>query len=214
MRSELSQPAWSQRYEVMDNADWEKLVRSDIPACPELPFGDEPIDWPAIWSEPDIHETAWIAGDAIVNGRVRIGAKSSVWHQCVLRGDGQFIEIGSETNIQDGSILHIDGDAACSIGNRVTLGHRALVHASIVEDEALIGMSATVLSKCVIGSKAIVAAGAVVLEGTHVPARTIWAGCPAKQIGEISAEHERRIAHTWKHYVNMTVAMRAADLDG
>lgn len=195
----------------MDNADWTKLVRADIPDCPKLPFVDEPIDWQAIWSEPEIASSAWIASDAIVTGRVRVGEGSSVWHGCVLRGDAQFIEIGSQTNIQDGSILHIDGDAACSIGNRVTLGHRALVHGSVVEDEALVGMSATVLSRCVIGSRAIIAAGAVVLEGTQVPAKTIWAGCPAKQIAEVTEEHERRIVHTWQHYANMTVAMLRRD---
>lgn len=181
-----------------------------LPLPPELPFPEEPIDWAAIHERPTIDTSAWIAPSAIVTGRVRIGARSSVWHQCVIRGDAQHIQIGDDCNIQDGSILHIDGDAACSIGDRATLGHRALVHASVVEDEVLIGMSATVLSRCVVGAKAIVAAGAVVLEGTVIPARTIWAGCPAKQIGEVTPEHEKRIAHIWQHYANMAVAMRAA----
>lgn len=195
----------------MTDFDWESLTRQSVPESPALPFDDEPIDWPAINSDPQIDPTAWIASDAIVTGRVRIGSRSSVWHQCVIRGDAQYIDIGSDTNIQDGSILHIDGDAPCVIGNRVSLGHRALVHASVVEDEVLIGMSATVLSRCTIGSKSIIAAGAVVLEGTTIPPRTIWAGVPAKQIGEVSTDHERRIEHTWKHYANMSIAMRSAE---
>lgn len=193
----------------MTDNDWTELIRADVPEpLPPLPFDEEPVDWTAVFGQPDIHETAWIAPSADVFGRVKIGQRSSVWFQCVIRGDAQFIEVGDDSNIQDGSILHIDGDAPCRIGNRVTLGHRAVVHASVVEDEALIGMSATVLSRCVIGSKSIIAAGAVVLEGTVIPPGTIWAGCPAKQIGSVSVEHERRIAHTWQHYVNATAAAK------
>lgn len=190
----------------MNEYDWSQLVASNIPECPPLPCDNEPIDWDALWSAPDIDESAWVAPGAIVVGRVRIGARCSIWYQSVIRGDGQFIQIGEDTNIQDGSILHIDADRPCILGKRVSLGHRALVHASTVEDEALIGMSATVLSRCNIGSKAIVAAGAVVLEGTDVPPKTIWAGCPAKQIGVVTEAHENRIAHTWQHYVNATAA--------
>ncbi|MFK7817512.1 MAG: gamma carbonic anhydrase family protein, partial [Planctomycetaceae bacterium] len=191
--------------------DWNSLVQPDLGHCPALPHTAEPIDWNAINSEPSIDSTAWIAASADVVGRVRIGARTSVWYQCVIRGDAQFIDIGEDTNIQDGSILHIDGDAACTIGNRVSLGHRALVHASVVEDDVLIGMSATVLSRCVIGRGAIIAAGAVVLEGTSVPEGTIWAGVPAKQISVVTSDHQRRIEHTWKHYANMAAAMRARD---
>ena len=190
----------------MTEFDWNQLVHDTVPECPPLPCDDEPIDWNALHCDPDIHKTAWIAPGAVVVGRVRIRARSSVWYQSVIRGDGQFIQIGDDTNIQDGSILHVDADTPCVLGNRVSLGHRALVHASTVEDEALIGMSATVLSKCTVGSRAIVAAGAVVLEGTDIPAKTIWAGCPAKQIGVVTEAHEKRIAHTWRHYVNATVA--------
>lgn len=190
----------------MTEFDWNTLAQSNIPDCPALPHANEPVDWESLHCDPDIDPTAWIAPGAVVVGRVRIGARSSVWYQSAIRGDGQFIQIGDDTNIQDGSILHIDADTPCILGNRVSLGHRALVHASTVEDEALIGMSATVLSKCRIGTKAIVAAGAVVLEGTDVPARTIWAGCPAKQIGVVTEAHEKRITHTWQHYTNATVA--------
>ncbi len=185
------------------------FIQHEFPiGMPPLPFPEEVIDHHAVYSEPCIHETAWIASSADIVGRVRIGRHSSVWYQCVLRGDSKSIEIGEETNLQDGSILHVDRDTGCTIGNRVSLGHRALVHASVVEDEALIGMSATVLSECVIGQGAIIAAGAVVLEGTTVPAGTIWAGVPARQIGETTPEHRRRIEHTWQHYVNAAVVAK------
>ena len=189
-----------------DDADF---LQHELPVgTPPLPYPNEVIDRQAVYSEPIVHETAWVAGSADVVGRVRIGRHSSVWYQCVLRGDSQSIEIGEETNLQDGSILHVDRDADCRIGNRVSLGHRALVHASVVEDEALIGMSATVLSKCVVGHGAIIAAGALVLEGTTVPSGTIWAGVPARQIGETTPEHRRRIKHTWQHYVNAAVVAK------
>lgn len=182
---------------------------SDLPECPQLPCSDEPIDWEALWTEPEIDETAWVAPGAVVLGRVFIGPRSSVWYQSVVRGDGQFIRIGADCNVQDAGILHVDADSPCVLGDRVSLGHRAIVHASTVEDEALIGMNATVLSKCTIGRGAIIAAGAVVLEGTQVPPETIWAGCPAREIGLVRDEQRARIAHTWRHYVNATVAAKA-----
>ena len=170
--------------------------------CPALPYPDEGNVWDALWTRPEIDSTAWIAPGATVFGRVRLKARSSVWYGCVLRGDGDFIEVGEDTNVQDGSILHIDHGFPCVLGNRVTLGHRALVHASIVGDDAMIAIGATVLSRCVIGEQALIAAGAVVMEGTQVPPRTLWAGCPARKIKDLTDEQLARMAHAWKHYVN------------
>jgi carbonic anhydrase/acetyltransferase-like protein (isoleucine patch superfamily) len=156
-----------------------------------------------------VDDSAWIAPDAVVSGQVRIGAGSSVWHGCVLRGDHEYIEIGSETNVQDGSILHVDSGEPCILGNRVTLGHRAIVHGSVVEDGALIAIGATVLSRCRVGAGALVAAGALVLEGTEIPPGTLWAGCPARQIREVDEALKKRIEETWKHYAN-NAALRLA----
>lgn len=169
---------------------------------PVLPYPEESGLWDAIWTRPEIDASAWVAPGATVIGRVRLKARSSIWYGCVLRGDGDFIEVGEETNVQDGSILHVDHGFPCVLGNRVTLGHRALVHASIVGDGAMIAIGATVLSRCVIGEQALIAAGAVVLEGTQVPPQTLWAGCPAKQIKELNEGQLARMAHAWKHYVN------------
>lgn len=186
------------------------IVLSPEMAKPEVPHPDEHWDWNAIHSKPEIDPTAWIAPGAVVVGRVRLKAKSSVWYGCVLRGDFEWIEVGEESNIQDGSILHVDAGHPCIIGNRVTLGHRAIVHGSIVNDGALVGIGATVLSRCVIGKGALIAAGAVVMEGTHVPEHTLWAGCPARNLKTLSDSQRERLEATYKHYVNNAVAYKAA----
>ena len=181
-----------------------------LPPAPDVLYPHVHWDWSAVNSVPEIDPTAWVAEGAIVIGRVRLKARSSIWFGCVLRGDQQWIEVGEETNVQDGSILHIEQDTPCILGNRVTLGHRATVHASTVGDGALIGIGATVLSRCLIGEGALIAAGAVVLEGTVVPSHTLWAGCPARQIKELTSEQRERLAATYQHYVNNAAAHRAA----
>lgn len=175
----------------------------------ELPYPGEHVDIDAIFSDPVIDPSAWIAPSAMINGRVKIGARASVWFNCVLRGDSEFIEVGDETNVQDGSILHVDVGYPCILGKRVTLGHNAIVHGSVVRDGALIGIAATVLSRCEIGEGALIAAGAVVLEGTIVPPHTLWTGCPAKQVKELSPPQRERLAATYKHYVNNGAVYRA-----
>lgn len=177
---------------------------------PEVRYPEGHWDWDALRTTPLVDDTAWIAPGAVVYGRVRLQAHSSVWFGCVIRGDHEWIDIGEETNIQDGSVLHVDPGYPCLLGNRVTLGHRAVVHASVVEDEALIGIGATVLSRCVIGRGALIAAGSVIREGTEVPPGTLWAGCPARQLKTLSAEQRARLTATWQHYVNNAAAHRAA----
>jgi gamma-carbonic anhydrase len=190
-------------------AEW-PLIVSKLPAQPDVPYPETHWDWRAIHSQPDIDPTAFVAPGAVVMGRVRLKARSSVWYGCVLRGDFEWIEVGEETNVQDGSILHVDHGHPCILGNRVTLGHRAIVHGSIVGDGALIGISATVLSRSVIGEGALIAAGAVVMEGTHVPPNTLWAGCPARQLRELTEAQKARLAMTYQHYVNNSAGFRAA----
>jgi gamma-carbonic anhydrase len=96
----------------------------------------------------------------------------------------------------------VDRGYPCVLGKRVTLGHNAIVHGSVVHDGALIGIAATVLSRCVIGEGALIAAGALVLEGTNVPPHTLWVGSPAKQVKELTPEQRERLAQTYRHYVN------------
>ena len=173
--------------------------------CPELPYPELPNVWEGLICEPEIDETAWIAKDATVLGQVKIGHHSSVYYGCVLRGDGDKIEIGDETNIQDNSVLHTDHGDPCIIGDRVTLGHRALVHASVVEDDVMIGMGAIVLSKCHIGKGALIAAGSVVKERTTGPPHTLWAGNPAKEIRTLNEKSQTLMSYAYKHYVNNAV---------
>jgi carbonic anhydrase/acetyltransferase-like protein (isoleucine patch superfamily) len=111
---------------------------------------------------PRIDPSAWVAPTAVVVGDVEIGAGSSVWYHCVLRGDTNFIRIGARTNIQDGSILHVNRKTfACILGDDVTIGHAAIIHACSVEDGGFVGMGATVLDGAVIEAGGVLAAGAL-----------------------------------------------------
>ncbi|MCQ9371676.1 gamma carbonic anhydrase family protein [Corynebacterium sp. 35RC1] len=137
---------------------------------------------------PRIHETAFIAPGATIIGDVTIGAHSSVFYGCVLRGDINTITVGERTNIQDNAVLHVDADAPCTLGNDVTVGHQALVHGSTVGDGTLVGMQSALLSRSTVGAGSLIAAGAVVLEGQEIPAKSLAAGVPAKVRRELSDE--------------------------
>ena len=185
------------------------FVPEELAPAPQVTYPGAPCDWEAINTLPQVDRTAWVAPGAVVYGRVRLKAHCSIWFGCVLRGDQEWIEVGEETNVQDGSILHVEhGGYPCILGKRVTVGHRAVVHGSKVGDGALIGIGALVLSRCVIGEGALIAAGAVVLEGTTVPPHTLWAGCPAKQVRELNPAQRARLAETYRHYVNNGIAHR------
>ena len=129
---------------------------------------------------PEFTETTFIAPDASLIGRVRIGAYSSVWFNAVLRGDMEYISIGNETSFQDLSMGHSDPGFPLIIGNRVTVGHNCIIHGCEVEDDCLIGMGAILMNGVKIGRGSIVGAGTVVLEGTEVPPFSMFAGSPAK----------------------------------
>lgn len=195
----------------IENADFMNawpLQLDKLPPTPAVAYPEEHWDWRAINGKPQIDPTAWVAEGAVIIGRVRLKAHSSIWYGCVLRGDQTWIEVGEETNVQDGSILHVEQDSPCILGDRVTLGHRATVHGSTVGNGSLIGIGATVLSRSVIGEGVLIAAGAVVLENTVVPSHTLWAGCPARQIKELTPAQQERLAATYKHYVNNSFAYR------
>src|SRR4051812_20148465 len=148
-----------------------------------------------------IDASAYVAPGAVVLGDVTIGAGSSIWFGAVVRGDSAPIRIGQETNVQDGSILHADPDFPCTIGDRVTLGHGAIVHGANVEDDCLIGMRAVVMNGARIGRGSIVAVGSVVTEGTEVPPGSIVIGQPAKIKRESTERDRERIRHAAEHYV-------------
>jgi len=138
--------------------------------------------------DPSIHPTAFVAAGAQVIGKVRLGKDASVWYNCVLRGDINDIQVGERSNIQDGSILHVENETPCIVGNDVTVGHHANIHACTVEDACLIGIGAILLSGCKIGKGSVIGAGAVVKERTVVEPGTLWVGIPAKKVKKLSPE--------------------------
>jgi len=149
---------------------------------------------------PRIHPTAWVAPTAVIIGDVEIGPDASVFYGCVLRGDVNAIRVGARSNIQDNSVLHVDRDAPCTLGEDVTVGHMALVHGSTVGDGTLVGMKSALLSRSRIGSGALIAAGAVVLEGFEVPDHMLAAGVPAKLRRELEPEqYEGFIPHAGRY---------------
>ena len=160
-------------------------------------------------ASPSVHPTAWIAPSADVRGDVSLGRDASVWYQCVLRGDIAPIRIGSDSNIQDLTMVHVDIDRPCNVGNRVGIGHRAIIHGCDIEDDCLIGMGAIVLSNAEIGAGSVIAAGAVVREGMRVPAGSLVAGVPGRVVRSVDDELRRRARLTVEHYRQLKEAHRA-----
>ncbi len=157
---------------------------------------------------PTIHPTAFVAPGADVIGRVRLAKDSSVWFGCVLRGDVNRIEIGEATNIQDGSVLHVDDDSPCLIAHHVHVGHHANLHGCVVETGAMIGIGAIVLSGAHIGREAVVGAGSVVLEGTKIPPRSLAVGAPARVVRKLTERDLRYVRHWVKKYVRLAKEYR------
>lgn len=137
---------------------------------------------------PQVDAKAYIADGAAVIGMVEMKEFSSVWYNCTVRGDVNRIEIGRYSNVQDNSVLHVSDPYACVIGDFVTVGHGAILHACTVEDHCLIGMGATVLDGAVIGRGSIVAAGSVVTKGTIVPPNSLVTGIPGRVRKELPPE--------------------------
>jgi carbonic anhydrase/acetyltransferase-like protein (isoleucine patch superfamily) len=142
---------------------------ADAPRLLALPSG-----------RPTIADDAWIAPGATVVGTVTVGPGSSVWYSAVVRGDGDRIDIGERTNVQDGCVLHTDPGFPLTLGDGISVGHRAVLHGCTVGNDTLVGMGAVVLNGARIGERCLVAAGALVLEGAEIPAGSLVAGAPAK----------------------------------
>lgn len=162
---------------------------------------------------PTVGAGVFIAPGAVVIGRVTVGDRVSIWFGSVVRGDVEQITIGRETNIQDLSVIHADADTPTSIGSRVTVGHRAILHGCTVEDNCVVGMGAIVQNRSRIGRNAIVAAGSVVLEGFEVPAGTLAAGVPAKVKRELTGEEIEYIGRLAEIYLKRSEIYRAGQLD-
>lgn len=151
---------------------------------------------------PNIAASAYIDPSAQVIGNVTIGERSSVWPNVVIRGDINSITIGEESNVQDNSVLHCDpGEFRLVIGDRVTVGHLAMVHGCTIEDNCLIGIGAIILNGAHVGKGSVVAAGALVPEGMQIPPASMVMGVPAKIRREVSEEEQSRFRLNAQHYV-------------
>jgi carbonic anhydrase/acetyltransferase-like protein (isoleucine patch superfamily) len=160
---------------------------------------------------PSIDPTAFVHPDAFVFGDVTLGARVSVWPTAVIRGDTGRIVIGDETNVQDGTVIHVDHGVPTTVGRRVAIGHRAIVHGSTVSDDCLIGMGAILLNGVVIGSGSIVGAGAVCREGMRVPPNSLVLGVPGRIVRETTEAERDRIARTVQSYLELQQAHRRGD---
>jgi carbonic anhydrase/acetyltransferase-like protein (isoleucine patch superfamily) len=149
----------------------------------------------------NIHATAFIAPGAVVLGDVTLAARASVWYGAVLRGDMAPIVVGEATNLQDGTLVHVDEGKPARIGARVGVGHRAILHGCTIEDDCLIGMGSILLNDVHVGTGSVVAAGAVVPEGTRVPPGSLIVGVPARVARQVDEALRERIRLTWEHYV-------------
>ena len=149
-----------------------------------------------------------MAPGAVITGRVTVGPRASIWYGCILRGDLEPIEVGEESNVQDLTVVHVDRGYPTVIGRRVTIGHRAVIHGCTLEEGAIVGMGAVVLSGVTIGAGALVAAGAVVREGTRVPAGAIVAGVPAVLRGHVDDRLRARFEDGVESYLRLSEAYR------
>lgn len=158
---------------------------------------------------PKIHESVFLASGAKIIGDVTIGQHSSIWYNCVVRGDVHYIKIGEYTNVQDCSMLHVtNGRFPLNIGDKVTIGHSVTLHGCTLEDTCLIGMGAVVLDGAIVQEKSMVAAGTVVKPGFTVPSGKLVAGVPGKIIRDLSKEEYddlEKSAFRYKKYTEITV---------
>jgi len=161
--------------------------------------------------DPYVADDAYVDDAALLIGDVTIGPQSSVWPGCVLRGDVQVIRVGARTNIQDGTIVHVahdgppnpEGGLATEIGDDVTIGHRAIVHACRIEDRVLVGMGAIVMDGAVVRADVIIAAGALVPPGKELESGRLYVGSPAKAARDLTEDELRQLRYSAEHYVEV-----------
>ena len=141
-----------------------------------------------------------VSNSTVIVGDVRIADRASIWHGAVLRGDFDYVEVGADSNVQDNTVLHVDRGMPCRIGSRVTVGHGAIVHGSVVEDDCLVGINATINSGALIRRGSLVASGALVPELATYPERSLILGVPAKAVRPVDDVLSARIELSWKIY--------------
>jgi len=159
---------------------------------------------------PNIHKDAFVAESAVLIGQVDIAQDASIWYGCVLRGDGATITVGPRTNVQDGTVVHVNEgrdnrpEMPTWIGADVTIGHLALIHACTLKDRAFVGMKACVMDGAVIEEEGFLAAGALLTPGKVLPSRELWAGSPARFLRKLTEEEVEGIQRSADHYVGLS----------
>ena len=154
---------------------------------------------------PQFPDDSLVHEAATLIGKVSIGHRSSIWPGVILRGDMGRIVIGDETSIQDGSVVHLtEGLSETVVGDRVTVGHKVLLHGCVVEDECLIGMGAILLDNVKVGKGSVIGAGALLTYGTEIPPGSLVLGAPGKVVREVRDKDREMIAVGWKTYVDYT----------
>jgi carbonic anhydrase/acetyltransferase-like protein (isoleucine patch superfamily) len=159
---------------------------------------------------PTIHPTAWVAPTAVLIGDVRLGPGANIWFNCVLRGDTNPIIVGARSNIQDGTIIHVDhGEYFTDIGDDVTVGHAAIIHACKLRNRAFIGMGATVLDGAVVEEGGLLGARGLLTPHKRIGRYELWTGAPAKLTRVMNEEERARWDQTVPHYIGLSNRYRA-----
>jgi len=153
---------------------------------------------------PTIHESCFVAKSADIIGRVTIGEESSIWYNTTLRGDINDITIGPRTNVQDNAVLHLADDFGCHLGELVTIGHSAIIHACTIKDEVLVGMGATILDGAVIGERSIIGANALITGNTIIPPGSLVLGSPAKVVKTLDKKDQAAVKDWALKYVKQS----------
>lgn len=159
--------------------------------------------------QPVVPSSAFVAEGAVVVGAVTLGEEAGIWFGCVLRGDINHIIIGAQSNIQDGTIVHVSDDLPAVVGERVSVGHRAIIHACEIGDETLVGMGAIVMDGACIGPRCVIAAGALVTKHMVVPEGSLVMGSPAKVVRPLTLDEQRSNALLAAKYVEVARRYRA-----
>jgi carbonic anhydrase/acetyltransferase-like protein (isoleucine patch superfamily) len=168
-----------------------------------------PIIMPFQGKHPEIHPTAYVADNATLIGDTVLGEESSIWFGTVVRGDVMPIRIGKRTNVQDNSVIHVTTDlAGCTIGDEVTVGHRAILHACTIGNRVLVGMGAIVLDLAVVEDDVMIGAGALVTPRTRLPSGYLCMGSPAKPVRPLKDAEREMIRQGWTAYQDLSKRYR------
>lgn len=161
---------------------------------------------------PNVHSSAFIAKSADLIGAVTVGEGASIWYASVLRADINTIKIGAYSNIQDGCIVHLESDLGTDVGQYVTVGHKAILHACRIDDEVLVGMGAIVMDGVEVGSRSIIGAGSLVTMGTKIPPGSLVLGSPARVVRKLSGEEQDSVKGWAENYVLLARRYLAAQV--